>query len=210
MLRGRVAGTTLTVSVPADLLSNLWAGDQLRLWVQSVTNPPPGTLYSDLTAQTTSDTMSAAAAAGSFTNQVVPPVVTGVTPAYALRAGGTAITVFGQHLAGGTVALGAAGAGTVTTPGDTSMTFSAPSWSGSGPVDVTVATSAGTSPDHPGRPGDLRRRRRADWHGHRHRAQPAGRAVVQVCGDTTGATCPTVTTNGSGTSPSTCPPGVTP
>ncbi len=121
-----------------------------------------------------------------------------MTPGYALRAGGTAITVFGQHLAGGTVALGAAGAGTVTTPGDTSMTFTAPSWSGSGPVDVTVTTSAGTSPTSPvdqvtyadgaalsGTVTDIAH-------------SPLSNAVVQVCGDTTGPTCPTVPTDGSG------------
>jgi hypothetical protein len=75
-----VAGTTVTVSVPADLSAQLSAGDQLRLWVQGVTNPAPGTSFTLLSASTSTDTVSAAAAAGSFTTQSIPPVVTGVSP----------------------------------------------------------------------------------------------------------------------------------
>jgi IPT/TIG domain len=73
---------------------------------------------------------------------VPTPVVTAIAPASGPATGGTAVTVTGSGLAGGTVAFGgtlAAGASC----DDTSCTATSPP--GTGTVDVTVTTAGGTS-----------------------------------------------------------------
>ena len=71
-----------------------------------------------------------------------PPVVTGVSPSQGPAAGGTAVTVTGTSLSGGTVAFGSKAA-TGVSCGATSCTVRSPA--GTGTVDVRVATTAGTS-----------------------------------------------------------------
>jgi hypothetical protein len=70
------------------------------------------------------------------------PVVTGVSPTSGPAAGGTAVTVTGTSLTGGTVAFGPHAA-TGVTCGATSCTATSPA--GTGTVDVEVTTTAGTS-----------------------------------------------------------------
>ena len=73
-----------------------------------------------------------------------PPAVTGVIPATGGTAGGTPVTVNGSGFTGATaVNFGAAGAAGVQVLSDTQLTAVSPA--GSGLVDVTVVTAAGTS-----------------------------------------------------------------
>ena len=72
-----------------------------------------------------------------------PPVVTGVTPATGPAKGGTPVTLTGTDLFGATgVSFGGA-AGAITTESATQITVISPA--GTGTVDVTVTTRAGTS-----------------------------------------------------------------
>jgi hypothetical protein len=76
------------------------------------------------------------------------PAVTGLSPAWADPAGGTAVTITGNNLYGATgVSFGGTAATLVTANSDGSVTAVAPA--GSGTVDVTVTTPAGTSPVNP-------------------------------------------------------------
>jgi len=76
------------------------------------------------------------------------PLVTEVTPDAGSTTGGTAVTIFGRGFAGAdAVSFGATPATTFSVLSDSSMAATAPP--GSGAVDVTVATSVGSSPVGP-------------------------------------------------------------
>ena len=78
------------------------------------------------------------------------PVVTGVSPDAGPTTGGTVVTVTGSGFApGAEVDFGTTPSATVTVDSGTQITASAPAGS-SGPVDVSVATSQGTSPNDQG------------------------------------------------------------
>jgi sugar lactone lactonase YvrE len=72
----------------------------------------------------------------------VLPAVTGVTPTTGPAAGGTVVTVSGSNLAGGRVSFGAVAATGVTC---TASSCTATSPAGTGTLNVSVTTSAGTS-----------------------------------------------------------------
>jgi len=103
----------------------------------------PGTV--DITV-TTPAGASAATIADQFT-YVAPalPAVTGVSPpASGPAAGGTSVIITGTGLAGATgVSFGGAAATTFTVDSSTQITVTSPP--GTGTVDITVTTSAGTS-----------------------------------------------------------------
>jgi hypothetical protein len=71
-----------------------------------------------------------------------PPAVTGVSPSHGRAVGGTAVTVTGTDLSGGTVAFGSHAA-TGVSCGATSCTVTSPA--GTGTVDIRVTSTAGTS-----------------------------------------------------------------
>ena len=74
------------------------------------------------------------------------PAVTGVSPGTGPTAGGTTVTVTGSGFTGATtVSFGTVPALDLSVASDTQLTVTAPPAAGSGAVDVTVATSAGTS-----------------------------------------------------------------
>ena len=76
------------------------------------------------------------------------PVVTAISPLSGAGAGGTTVTVTGSGFTGATsVQFGASSASTMTIVSDTQITATSPA--GSGTVDVTVATPAGTSATSP-------------------------------------------------------------
>lgn len=78
----------------------------------------------------------------------IAPTVSAVTPAHGTVSGGTSVTVDGTHLAGATaVRFGNADAATFAIISDTRIVAVAPA--GSGTVDVTVTTPAGTSATTP-------------------------------------------------------------
>ena len=73
------------------------------------------------------------------------PIVTGLSPSHGTTAGGTSVTISGEDFeVGSTVKFGTAEASSVTVVSPTSITATAPG--GSGTVNVTVTTPAGSSP----------------------------------------------------------------
>ena len=76
------------------------------------------------------------------------PVITGVSPASGSAAGGDTVTITGTGFTGATdVAFGPASAAAMTVDSDTQITATTPP--GSGTVDITVTTPAGTSATSP-------------------------------------------------------------
>jgi len=105
-------------------------------WVPSITTPPATSSSAPVPSLPNWSRFRSCAA------PVPAPVVTAIAPAGGPATGGTAVTVTGSGLAGGTVAFGgtvAAGASCE----DTSCTVISPP--GTGTVDVTVTTAGGTS-----------------------------------------------------------------
>ena len=77
---------------------------------------------------------------------VAPPVVTGVSPASGLMAGGETVTVTGSGFTNATaVSFGTVTTTSFTVASDTQLTVPSPAATTSGTVDVTVTTPAGTS-----------------------------------------------------------------
>jgi IPT/TIG domain len=112
--------------------------------VLCVATSPAGTGTVNVTVTTASGT-SSTSTADQFTYTTAPPpapTVTAVGPASGPAAGGTAVTVTGSNLTGGTVAFGTAAATGVSC---TASSCTATSPAGTGTVNVTVTTSAGTS-----------------------------------------------------------------
>ncbi len=102
----------------------------------------------DITVTTPAGT-SATSAADQFMFVTPPPSVASVSPNTGPTAGGTVVTITGTNFTPGTpvVSFGAgsgSGAGSVTAFSATSITVTPPA--GTGVVDVTVMTPAGTSP----------------------------------------------------------------
>src|ERR1019366_6364042 len=98
----------------------------------------------NVTVTTTAGT-SATTAADQYTYQAAPPpapAVTRITPSSGPAAGGTVVTVTGSNLSGGSVSFGTAAASAVTC---TASSCTATSPAGTGTVNVTVTTTAGTS-----------------------------------------------------------------
>ncbi len=110
---------------------------------QIIATSPAGTGAVDVTVTTASGT-SATSSADKFTYVAAPaPAVSGVSPAQGPAAGGTSVTITGANLASAkSVSFGGV-AGTIT--GDTATQIIATSPTGTGAVDVTVATAGGTS-----------------------------------------------------------------
>ena len=119
------------------------AGHTIKLTVNGVSNPVAGNYQLDLTTST--DTATAQTPTYTIGQQPPPaPSVTGVSPSSGPQAGGTAVTVTGSGFTGATgVQFGSAAAASFTVVSDTKIMATAPS--GTGTVDVTVATPAGTS-----------------------------------------------------------------
>jgi IPT/TIG domain len=81
-----------------------------------------------------------------YPDQTSPPVVTSVSPATGLAAGGTAVTVSGWNLTGATgVTFGGTAAAAVTVTSPTTITCTSPA-KAAGTYDVRVTTPRGTSP----------------------------------------------------------------
>jgi N-acetylneuraminic acid mutarotase len=105
---------------------------------------PAGTGTVDVTVTTAGGT-SATSSADQFAYQAAPPpapAVTAVSPASGPASGGTAVTVTGSNLSGGSVAFGTA-VGTGVSCTATSCAATSPA--GTGTVNVTVTTPGGTS-----------------------------------------------------------------
>ncbi|WP_247538647.1 IPT/TIG domain-containing protein [Ralstonia pseudosolanacearum] len=112
---------------------------------QITATSPAGTGTVDVRVTTPSGT-SAVVAGDQFGYQVPgAPAVTGINPSGGSAAGGDAVTITGTGFTGATgVQFGTAAATGVAVNSDTQVTAVSPA--GSGTVDVTVTTPAGTSP----------------------------------------------------------------
>lgn len=81
-----------------------------------------------------------------YPDQTSPPVVTAVSPATGLAAGGTAVTISGWNLTGATgVTFGGTAATAVVVIGPNTITCTSPA-KAAGTYDVRVTTPRGTSP----------------------------------------------------------------
>lgn len=101
---------------------------------------------------TGTNTVTSTVAVGSFPIALAqapaqqPPMISGISPAQGVLAGGTTVTITGAHLTGATaVSFGAVPATSFTVNNDGSITAIAPAAAGVGTVDVTVTTVVGTS-----------------------------------------------------------------
>jgi hypothetical protein len=104
---------------------------------------PPGTGTVDVTV-TTPEGTSSSGSRDHFTYEAPQPAIAKVSPATGPEAGGTTVTVTGEHLTGATaVRFGATSATSFTVNSDSSVTAVSPG--GTGTVDVSVTTPAGTS-----------------------------------------------------------------
>jgi eukaryotic-like serine/threonine-protein kinase len=92
---------------------------------------------------TTADGTSHPTAADRFTYTALRPAVTGVSPNGGTISGGTTVTITGTGLAGATSVRFGNGAAIITADSSTQVTVTSPP--GSGTVNLTVTTPAGTS-----------------------------------------------------------------
>jgi serine/threonine protein kinase len=96
----------------------------------------------DITVTTAGGT-SHPTAADRFTYTAARPAITGVSPNGGITSGGTAVTITGTGLAGATGVRFGNGAAVITADSSTQITVTSPP--GSGTVNLTVITPAGTS-----------------------------------------------------------------
>jgi hypothetical protein len=145
---------------------------------------PAGTGTVDVTVTTPAGT-SATSPADHFTfTAVTAPVVTALSPTSGTQAGGTPVTITGSGFTGATaVDFGTTAATHVNVVSDTSITANSPA--GTGTVDVTVTTPAGTSATSP-----------ADRFTYTAVTAPAVTALSPTSGPEAGGTSVTITGSG--------------
>jgi hypothetical protein len=138
-----ISGTSLTGasavkfgSTPATTFTYSSATQQITATV------PAGTGTVDLTVTTPLGTSAINRPGDQFT-YTTAPAVTGISPTSGPSIGGTSVTITGNNLAGATAVKFGGTAGTITSSGPTTIVVTSPP--GSGTVDVTVTTTAGTS-----------------------------------------------------------------
>ncbi|MGI8801347.1 MAG: IPT/TIG domain-containing protein [Solirubrobacteraceae bacterium] len=143
-----ITGTGFTGATAVDFGSATATVFTVDSPTQITAAAPPGSGVVDVTVAAAGGA-TATSSADRYTYVPPPPVVTGVAPASGVTTGGTGVVVFGSNLQGATgIAFG-------SKPGEvlgvnaagTQLTALAPA--GSGTVDVTVTTPAGTSPVSP-------------------------------------------------------------
>jgi hypothetical protein len=110
---------------------------------QITATSPPGVGTADVTVTTDGGT-SPTSAADQFTYTASPPTVTSISPNNGLTSGGTVVAISGTNFIGATsIKFGSTGAALFTVLTPNLIAVSSPA--GSGTVDVTVTTAAGTS-----------------------------------------------------------------
>ncbi len=151
---------------------------------------PGGTGTLDVTVATAAGvSVTSSADKFSYVAALSPPAVTGVAPATGPATGGTQVTITGTNLAGASaVDFGSMQVNTFLSDTASEITLSSPA--GTGTVDVTVVTPAGTSPTSS-----------ADKFSYVAATPPAVTGVAPGSGPTTGGTQVTITgTNLTGAS----------
>jgi hypothetical protein len=146
-----VAGSSITTKLTFNIYGGtvVKPGDSLSASIQGAVNPTTSSSSYTVAVSTTSDTTSVASCPYYVGTGPAAPCVTSVKPNTGPAGGGTKVTIVGVNFTGATqVKFGAAAAtGVVVNGAGTSITATAPA--GSGTVDVTVTTPAGTSPKGP-------------------------------------------------------------
>jgi len=148
-------GTPVTGNVPLSVVFTDTSANTPTSWswnfgdTSTSTSQHPTHVYA--TPGTYTVTLIATNALGSGTETkagyitaTTPPVVTGISPTTGSSAGGTTVTITGEHLAGATAVMFGTNAGTILTNTDTQITATSPAHS-AGPVHVTVVTAGGIS-----------------------------------------------------------------
>ena len=140
-----VVGTNFTGATAVDFGTSPARSFSVQSRKVIIAHSPSGTGVVDITVTTPNGT-SAVGKADQFTYSGQPhPVVTSVDPRHGRQAGGTLVTIIGNDLEGATaVHFGANAATSVTVYSHHLVTAKSPA--GTGTVDVTVTTPAGTSP----------------------------------------------------------------
>jgi alpha-tubulin suppressor-like RCC1 family protein len=135
-----ITGTNLTLAT-AVKFGSASASYEVNSDTSITAVSPPGSGTVDVTVTTPGGT-SATSEADRYT--YVAPTVTGVSPERGSPLGGTSVTITGTRLIGATAVKFGANNATIVKVSETSITAVSPA--GSGIVDVTVTTPAGTSP----------------------------------------------------------------
>ena len=133
------SATQITVTSPPSTVTTAAITVDSRAQT-AATGTGAGTV--DITVTTAGGT-SHPAAADRFTYTAARPAITGVAPNGGATLGGTTVTITGTGLAGATVVRFGGVAGTITADSSTQVTVTSPP--GSGTVNLTVTTPAGTS-----------------------------------------------------------------
>ncbi len=133
------SATQITVTSPPSTVTTAAITADSRAQ-SAATGTGAGTV--DITVTTAGGT-SHPAAADRFTYTAARPAITGVAPNDGATAGGTTVTITGTGLAGATSVRFGGVAGTITADSSTEVTVTSPP--GSGTVNLTVITPAGTS-----------------------------------------------------------------
>ena len=137
-----ITGTNLNGATAVRFGGTAAASFTVNSATQITATSPAGTGTIDVTVTTPGGT-SAPSSADQF-SYVSAPTVTGINPNTGPPAGGTSVTITGTNLNGATaVRFGGTAAGSFTINSATQITATSPA--GTGTVDVTVNTPAGTS-----------------------------------------------------------------
>jgi len=138
-----ITGTGFTGASAVKFGSTAAASFTVNSATQIAATSPAGSGTVDVTVTTASGT-SATSLADQFTYTGSAPAVSGVSPSSGPAAGGTSVTISGSNFSGASaVKFGGNAAASFTVNSATQIAATSPS--GSGTVDVTVTTPAGTS-----------------------------------------------------------------
>jgi hypothetical protein len=106
---------------------------------------PAGTVGSKAAVKVTTGGGSAASTEEFEWTAVPAPVITGISPAKGPAAGGTVVTITGEHLTGATAVEFGTTAGTVTSDTDTKITVTSPAGAGGTKAAIKVTTPGGSA-----------------------------------------------------------------
>ena len=176
-----IVGTNLTGASAVDFGTKPARSFSVRSRKIIIAHSPSGTGVVDITVTTPNGT-SAIGKADQFTYSGQPhPVVKSVDPRHGRQAGGTLVTINGNDLEGATaVHFGANAATSVTVYSHHLVTAKSPP--GTGTVDVTVTTPAGTSPTNRKDQFTYSSKLPVVTHVTPHRGSPAGGTAVTIHG----------------------------
>ena len=138
-----ISGTNLAAPTAVNFGSTPATSFTYNSGTQQITaTVPAGTGTVDVTVSTPFGTSAINRPGDQFTYTTLPAVI-GISPTSGPSAGGTSVTITGNNLAGATAVKFGGVPGTITASGPTTIVATSPP--GTGTVDVSVTTPAGTS-----------------------------------------------------------------